>query len=349
MEIYLNTSLEDLAFEQWRDVVGYEGLYQVGNLGRVKSLKRRDKQNRKLPNIIKKLIISNGYPVVGLSKTCVGKTQEKKSHKVHRLVAIAFLPNLNNLPIVNHKDCNRNNNAVENLEWVSFRENIDHAVKNKRYGKPRVKPKNPNKDKFHRTINPKLPLFYFDIKIKLENEKWLPILGFETLFEISNYGRVKSLGRQVKFVHKNGTMFYKFMKEKLVKPQICASDRLHVLLKTFYKNKPKHAFLHRLVGCAFLDNYNNLPEINHIDGNVWNNHVDNLEWVSPQDNKNHAQRLGLVMRGERHVATSLTENDILEIRQLHHVGMSIRKLAKKYNLSNSGMSCIVNRITWKHI
>ena len=97
--------------EIWRDIEGYEGLYQVSNLGRVRSLnyKRTGKvQNMKLGTY------PNGYKMVDLKKN-----NKRKAHLVHRLVAKAFIPNPNQLCEVNHKDEDKANNTVDNLEWCS--------------------------------------------------------------------------------------------------------------------------------------------------------------------------------------------------------------------------------------
>lgn len=99
--------------EIWRDIVGYEGLYQVSNLGRVFSIKK---------SIVLKPRDRRHYLAVGLYR---GK-KDYKTYYVHRLVAQAFIPNPNNLPQVNHKDCNRYNNSISNLEWVSVQDNIDY-------------------------------------------------------------------------------------------------------------------------------------------------------------------------------------------------------------------------------
>ena len=107
--------------EIWKAIVNYEGLYEVSNLGRVRSLNY--KRTGKI-KVLRPRPSKLGYLDIRLSKN--GKV---KPFKVHRLVAYAFIPNDN--PIektqVNHKDFNRQNNSVENLEWVSHKENIKHS------------------------------------------------------------------------------------------------------------------------------------------------------------------------------------------------------------------------------
>lgn len=94
--------------EIWKDIKGYEGLYQVSNLGRVKSLGNLQNKKEKLL----KTNICNGYYAVYLYKN-----SKKKICLCHRLVAEAFIPNPKNLPFVNHKDDNKLNNRMDNLEW----------------------------------------------------------------------------------------------------------------------------------------------------------------------------------------------------------------------------------------
>ena len=116
--------------EEWRPVVGYEGLYEVSNMGRVKSLERTVWDNRGCYRTVHERILKprkdrSGYLQVNLSKD--GKV---KWCTVHRLVAIAFLDNADNLPEVNHKDEDKTNNCVENLEWCSRSYNMEYS-----YGK----------------------------------------------------------------------------------------------------------------------------------------------------------------------------------------------------------------------
>lgn len=105
--------------EEWRDIKDYEGFYQISNLGRVKSFK-----NKKHPKLLTICMDSSQYLYVGLSLH--GKT---KNHRIHRLVAQAFIPNPENKPQVNHKDEDKTNNKVENLEWMTAKENANYGTR----------------------------------------------------------------------------------------------------------------------------------------------------------------------------------------------------------------------------
>ena len=113
--------------EEWKDIAGYEGKYQVSNWGRIKSLnyKRSGKER-----ILKLYNDKYGYKVINLHKN--GKP---KLYKIHRLVAITFIPNPNNYPVVNHKDENKANNYVDNLEWCTQKYNINYGTAQERISK----------------------------------------------------------------------------------------------------------------------------------------------------------------------------------------------------------------------
>lgn len=113
--------------EIWKMIPGYEGLYMVSNLGRVKSLNYNHTGEEA---ILKPIKLKHGYLCVHLVKN--GKTFQLK---VHRLVAMAFIPNPNNLPCVNHKDEDKANNCVDNLEWCTYEHNNNYGTRNKRISK----------------------------------------------------------------------------------------------------------------------------------------------------------------------------------------------------------------------
>lgn len=117
--------------EIWKDIKGYEGYYQISNFGRVKSLDRIVKRNSKFGNLhLKEKILvptsdKDGYLCVMLHR----KNKVIRSVKVHRLVANHFIPNPENKSTVNHKDGNKINNNINNLEWATRSEQTQHAYK----------------------------------------------------------------------------------------------------------------------------------------------------------------------------------------------------------------------------
>lgn len=106
--------------EEWRPLLNFEGRYEVSNLGRIKSLKRN--------KIIKTHISPQGYMCASLRYIGEKKT---RTIRIHRAIAQAFIPNPNNYPIINHKDGNKLNNSIDNLEWCTCQHNIRHSFDNR--------------------------------------------------------------------------------------------------------------------------------------------------------------------------------------------------------------------------
>ena len=156
--------------ETWRDVVGYEDQYEVSSFGNV----RRKIQNLKLNSSV------HGYYNVSLSKN-----GECTTKLVHRLVAEAFLDNSECKEQVNHKDCNKLNNEINNLEWVTPQENITHAVLNERQRDQRGEDNNMSK------LTEKDVLFIMKLKksgyttYKIHKE-FYPYLHQQTIYGITS-------------------------------------------------------------------------------------------------------------------------------------------------------------------
>lgn len=170
----------------------------------------------------------------------------------------------------------------------------------------------------------------------IDGEMWKPVMGFEGMYMVSNFGRIKSLPRLGKVGQK---VFSRIMKQANSKQKY-----LSVELSTNFKTK---IFLcHRLVGMAFIPNPLNKPCINHINGIKTDNRVENLEWVSHKENNEHAKITNLVPLGELHTSSKITNKDALFISKSN---MSTAQLAKKYNLSKTTVLSIKNGCTWSHL
>lgn len=163
-------------------------------------------------------------------------------------------------------------------------------------------------------------------------EIWKDIEDFENLYQISNLGRVLSLRNN-----------------KILKPTISSRDRNRLYVK-LYKDKIQHTLIvSRLVAKAFIPNPDNLATVNHIDGNTFNNKVENLEWMSNTDNIRHAYRTGLQKSGHRRNTAKYTEEQVLEMYKLHDSGISSNKIAELYNGSGRSIRRILSGDRYKEL
>lgn len=150
-------------------------------------------------------------------------------------------------------------------------------------------------------------------------------------------------------VSENGEVFSLFT-NKTLKPSLSKGTGYFVVnIRKQGKRYPE--YIHRLVAEAFIDNPNNLPEVNHIDGNKLNNSVNNLEWVSGNDNKLHAKNTGLVKRGSELERATLTSEQVHAICKLFSEGFSTGYILNivEFNTNRSQLLNIRARRDWQHI
>lgn len=166
------------------------------------------------------------------------------------------------------------------------------------------------------------------------DEIWKDIEGYEGLYYISNFGRVRSHA-----IHRKDG--------KIVRPHIYYYRQVS-LHKDGYRQTAKVA---RLVAKAFIPNPLNKPPVNHKDCNKVNDHVNNLEWATHSEDSCHASKRGRFpdRKGSQHPRALLTEKDVLEIRELHLAGTLIQELANSFEVSFGCMQAIIARRSWTHI
>lgn len=171
-------------------------------------------------------------------------------------------------------------------------------------------------------------------------EHWKPVEGFNNSYEISNLGRIKSLARTI--VSNNGNA--KTMLGQIRKPRLSKGG--YVKINLSIKGYKKTFAMHRLVALHFLPS-NGLPQVNHIDLDKTNNSVKNLEWVSPQQNIEHAKRHGVYSPiTNSRVAKKLTMDQVVQIRELCKTGMTQKNAGKMFAVSPLMISRIINNKSW---
>lgn len=174
------------------------------------------------------------------------------------------------------------------------------------------------------------------------NEVWIPIKDYEGKYEVSNKGRVKSIGRAV-----NCNNHYKFTKDIILKPEILEKGYERVALCKHGKVKKKQ--VHRLV----LENFNPIKDdtlqVNHIDGNKRNNCVENLEWVTAKENNQHARETGLLThfgKGNH----KLNADEVRKIRKLYNTGnYSQREIGELFDVCRDTINSLLLGKTYSHV
>ena len=167
---------------------------------------------------------------------------------------------------------------------------------------------------------------------EIEGEEWRVILDFPN-YEISNKGRLRSIKLSVKLYIKGNIKGSGYLQDSI----------------TDKNGKNRFIQRHRLVAIAFIDNPNNLPQVNHKDGNKLNNIIENLEWVTASENIKHAFDIGIKnLKGEKNNMAKLNMDIVNEIRELANTDITLTKIAKLYNISIATVSLIVARKRWNY-
>lgn len=166
-------------------------------------------------------------------------------------------------------------------------------------------------------------------------EQWKNIQDYEDLYQVSDYGRIKSLKRKNR------------LEERILKSVMGTDGYLRIKL---YKNcKAKKYYIHRLVAMVFLDNPLHLSEINHLDGIKQNNHTNNLLWCTRSQNMQHASKNGFLTfnhKGERNPNAKLTEKNIQEIKLYLQNGVTQVNIATLYGVGQTQISRIKLGESW---
>lgn len=179
------------------------------------------------------------------------------------------------------------------------------------------------------------------------DEIWRPVVGFETSHEVSNFGRVRTIAREYAGLH---GLVRRIIPREL---EQWKNRRGYPMVSLWIFNRGTQRVVHRLVAYAFLGPPPSpRHQVNHRDGAKTNNRLDNLEWVTPQENIRHAFDTGLNRGpvGELSPNSKLTAEDIRNIRRTVAEGRAThRQIEAAYGISHGQVSRIVRRHTWRHV
>lgn len=176
---------------------------------------------------------------------------------------------------------------------------------------------------------------------ELETEEWRPVVGYEGIYSVSNLGRVRR-DYSAKQGNKAGY---------ILQPTLSPQGYFYVTLcdlTTVHKSMKKMT-CHSLLATAFIGPRPSGHQINHIDGVKTNNKPSNLEYVTHLENGRHAGRSGLLLRGESHKFSKVSENEIRTIRLLRSIGVPVNEISKSCAIPVGIIYHAIKRTTWKHI
>lgn len=174
-------------------------------------------------------------------------------------------------------------------------------------------------------------------------EIWKPVVGYEGIYEVSDFGRVKSMSRDVA----SGCGATRTLREIVLVP--CADKDGYFHVGLWAEQKMVRRSVARLVAAAFHGAADG-KQVNHIDGNRQNNSADNLEWVTLQENIQHSIHvLKSKKRGAATAAAKLTEEDVARIRDLLASGATPKEVAQQFNIHRNNVYSIRDGRTWKQV
>ena len=292
--------------ELWKPIKDFDN-YEVSSLGKVRNIKTQK--------------ILRSHERSSYSRVQLGRNKiKKKNVSIHRLVAEAFIENPENKPQVNHKDKNRSNNNVDNLEWNTALENNIHRSQNC------IQTTNQNIvvwriDKDTGELLQKYESIELAAKWCFENNLCKNINIHTTRVYISNAVRFitsrfnyiwkkeeqKSLKEEIwKNIYINNKIFENYFVSNLgrfknSKGIIMDNYKPHNSGYIYLRVNIQKYALHRLIASTFIENIYNMPVVNHIDGNKLNNCINNLEWVTVQKNNQHNHNIGLIKLYKRRI------------------------------------------------
>lgn len=169
-----------------------------------------------------------------------------------------------------------------------------------------------------------------------EKEIWKPVLGYEGLYEVSSFGRVKRIGKCTASPT-----------ERILKSVIICG---YLVVRLSKKGKGKMKTVHSLLANAFIKIHPAKTEVNHKNGIKTDNRPENLEWVTRGENIRHAYKNGLMPIGENHCNAKLKNHQVLEIRKLASLKqISLLKISKMFSVSQTTIFNVCSRKIWKHV
>jgi len=326
---------ETIPGEEWKWIPGYEGKYDVSSMGRVRTYYASDGRHgrsvRSTPQgFIAPQPAHNGYLRVTLG-------HRTSPQAVHRLMMLAFVGPLPEGQLVRHLDGHPTNNVLGNLRYGTPVENMGDRWAHTVQGKDDYAERWPMPQKAVKHVTMRLNL------LEPTNERWLPVVGYEGLYDVSDRGRVRT--------HWTSSP----RPEAKVDPN--AKHTMHPKKRNGYPNillvaldgTRKEHDVHRLVMRAFVGPCPDGQETRHLNGIRTDARLANLKYGTPSENQMDRVLHGTSNRGEQCGTHKLTEADVRLIRDGVASGTPQCRYVREYGLDPTTISKMVLRRTWRHV